>query len=235
MLRYGVFFLFMSSSLFGQTVTNIAATYHDGQIFLTWTNIPNADTGYYYIYRNKVPITASNILTSNYIGRVPYNFGYDFRLSHSLISTPNRYLITNDDPFTVLTATQNLFVMNCTKANQNTYFAVRCDFGSPTPNYTIVAGANSTTAAVVQKIEPIRCYLQEIVDPPDESNDLMEVYIHYGGNTSVGTYPAMANEGCLPFHFGVVKSGPLGGNNQCFIKFHPGGGQLHSQFHQRRI
>jgi hypothetical protein len=36
----------------------------------------------------------------------------------------------------------------------------------------------------------------------------------------------MTHEGCLPFHFGIVKGGSIGGNNSCFLKFHGGGGDF---------
>src|SRR4030095_13853443 len=210
-----------------QTVTSIAAKYHDGQIFITWNNVPNADTGFYYVYKNTVPITASNIQTSTYLGRVPYNFSYDYRFTFSSIDHAARYLITNDNPKTVLTKSQNLFVMNCTSENTTTYFAIRSDYGKTTPNWTVIPGANSLEEGfgVKQHLDPVKAYLQEAnVDYPNSSNgEKLDVYIHYGGNIAVGAdYPEMTNEGCLAFHFGIIKTGPIGGNNLCFVKFHGG-------------
>ena len=110
-----------------QVVSSLIANYHDGQAFITWTNVPNCDTGFYYVYKNSVPITNLNIQQSTYLGRVLFNFGYDTRLSASIADGTSRFLITNDAPFTELDSTQNLFVLNCTQDGAQDYFAVRCN------------------------------------------------------------------------------------------------------------
>src|SRR5580765_1307999 len=110
-MRFSLHFLTLifSFPLAAQTVTSIAAQYHDGQIFITWNNISNADTGFYYVYKNSVPITASNIQTSGYLGRVRFNFSFDDRFTQCIGGNPPQYLITNDNPLTVLTANQNVY------------------------------------------------------------------------------------------------------------------------------
>jgi hypothetical protein len=91
-----------------------------------------------------------------------------------------------------------------------------------------VPGSNATTTPVIQHLAPIKCYKQltGVAFPEAKGGETMDTYIHYGGNVAVGSYPAMANEGCLPFHFGIVKTGEIGGNNACFIKFHGGQGDF---------
>src|SRR5678816_708136 len=126
---YLILCLFFCSHAAGQTVTDVSAEYHDGQIFITWENIPDADTGFYYVYKNTVPITSANIQNSAYLGRVLFNFGYDYRFTYAAIDHLTRYLVTNDNPHTQLDSTQNLFVMNCTEENVPLYFAVRCNYG----------------------------------------------------------------------------------------------------------
>ncbi|MBA3648041.1 MAG: T9SS type A sorting domain-containing protein [Chitinophagales bacterium] len=207
-------------------VTNLNASYHDGQIFIIWENIPAADTGFYYVYSNTVPIDSSNIRTSNYLGRVMNDFGFDYRLSFSDPQGVLHYLIVNDNPLTFLTPTQNMFVMNCTVDNQPLYFAVRCNFGKTKPNWVVKPGANATRNSTKQHLDPIRAYHYETVPYSDRDNEMIDVYAHYGSNVAVGSYPEMTNEGCLVFHFGIIKSGPVGGMNDCFIKFHGGNGNF---------
>lgn len=216
-------FFFHSQS---QTVSNIAANYHDGQVFITWSNVAGCDTGFYYVYKNSVPITESNIQLSTYLGRVPFNFGYDFRLTVSIADGVQRFLVTNDAPYTVLDTTQNLFVLNCIQDGAQDYFAVRCDFHDITPNWNVFADSNATSGAVTEHLDPIKAYLTVagIIFPGAKNGETMDAYIHYGSNIAVGSYPAMVNEGCVPFHFGITKSGAIGGNNACYLKFHAGGG-----------
>lgn len=212
-----------------QIVSDISAEYHNGQIFLTWRNIVGCDTGFYYVYQSSNPITDSaSLVQSNYLGRVPYNFSWDFRLSYALNEPGNnKFLITNDTPYQVVDTLHNLFVMTCTAVGQPAYFAVRAGCSKTKP-FKVVPDSNATSQPVLQNMEPIKCYLQlaGVPVPGSTSGETMDVYLHYGGNVSVPGYPAMTNEGCLPFHFSIVKSGPTGGNNAVFLKFHGGKGNF---------
>ena len=115
-----------------QTVSNIAAQYHNGQIFITWKNIAACDTGFYYVYRDTFPITATSIKTSSYLGRVLFDFGYDYRLSYSIadVNKKKYYLVVNDTPYTVLDSTENVFITNCTTDGKQFYYA--CTIIGPT-------------------------------------------------------------------------------------------------------
>ncbi|MCS6991016.1 MAG: T9SS type A sorting domain-containing protein [Chitinophagales bacterium] len=214
-----------AGSLAAQTVTNISAAYRNGQIFITWTNIPGVDSGFYYVYTNSEPITNTNFSQSVYLGRVPYNSAFNFRLTYALrIPTLKEYFVINDAPKQVLDSTQGFFVMNCTQANAPAYFAVRCDYGSKAPNWSVTAGSNATVTPVYQQLDPIKAYFVKKIKAGGK-NDSMEIYVHYGGKVGVGTYPAMANEGCLAFHFGIIKKG-TSGSLPMYIKFHGGNGDF---------
>ncbi|MCS6916696.1 MAG: hypothetical protein NZM08_03320 [Chitinophagales bacterium] len=212
-----------------QIVSNIQAEYRNGQMFITWKNIPSCDTGFYYVYQSPTPIVDSaTLVQSTYLGRVPYNFSWDFRLSYALGDPDsNSFLITNDTPYTLVDTFHNLFVTNCTVEGALAYFAVRAGCSKVKP-FKVVPDSNATTQPVVQHMEPITCYLQKtgVPVPGSTSGETMAVYLHYGTNVSVPGYPAMTNEGCLPFHFSVVKSGPVGGNNAVYLKFHGGKGNF---------
>ncbi len=209
----------------GQTVTQISAQYRNGQIFLTWTNLPGADTGFYYIYTHSEPITEANIQQSTYVGRVVHNSAFNYRLTYALRTKKKQFFVINDMPYTVLDSTMGFFVYTCTQANAPTYFAVRCDYGKTSPNWQVVSGANTTTTPILQGLDPVRAYYVGKVKAGGK-NDTMEIYVHYGGNVASGGYPAMANEGCLAFHFGIIKAGPTGSNLPLYAKFHGGNGDF---------
>ncbi|MCY7409227.1 MAG: hypothetical protein LH473_03065, partial [Chitinophagales bacterium] len=224
----GILFLQTLLSVFSgaQTVSNISAQYHNGQVFIVWKNIPACDTGFYYVYRDTLPITSSSVKTSKYLGRVLHDFGYDYRLSYSIadVNFKRYYMIVNDTPYTALDSTQNLFVTNCTTEGKQYYYAVRCNFGSDTANWKVVMDSNATSYKVTEHLDPVKCYLQYSQFPI--ASEFMDIYIHYGGNIQTSTYPALANEGCLAFHFGIVKTGDVNGKNNCFMKFHGGNGNF---------
>ncbi|MDW8392733.1 MAG: T9SS type A sorting domain-containing protein [Chitinophagales bacterium] len=208
-----------------QTVTNISAAYRNGQIFITWTNQTGVDSGFYYVYTHSVPITDSNLQQSTYLGRVPYNSSFNFRLTYALRNQSNKeYFVINDAPKQILDSTQGFFVMTCTQAGAPAYFAVRCDYGKSAPNWQVVPGANATITPVVQQTDPVRAYFVRKIKAGGK-NDSMEVYVHYGGRQGAGDYPEMANEGCLAFHFGIIKKG-TGGNLPMYVKFHGGNGDF---------
>jgi hypothetical protein len=209
-----------------QIVSDITAQYHNGQVFIIWKNVEPCDTGFYYVYRDTVPITNENIKTSKYLGRVLHNFGYDYRLSYSIadVNYKKYYLVVNDTPNIVLDSTQNMFVTNCTKEGGQYYYAVRNNFGSDTANWKVVADSNATSVFITEHLDPVKCYLQYNQFPI--AGEFMDIYIHYGGNISTSTYPALANEGCLAFHFGIVKTGAVDGKNYCYQKFHGGNGNF---------
>ncbi|MCS6991017.1 MAG: hypothetical protein NZL95_04075 [Chitinophagales bacterium] len=213
-----------------QVVTGLKAEYRHGQIFIVWNNIPGVDSGFYYVYANAHPITAANIQSSTYLGRVPYNFSLDIRFMQAAADNKPRRLVINDEPRQMVRLDQNVFVYTCTQNNQITYFAVRCDYGNTSPNWMVIPGANSLEAGfgVVQKVAPVKAYLQESnVDFPGSNNgERMDVYLHYGGKWANTYYPEMSNEGCLAFHFGIIKSGPINGKNAGFLKFHGGNGNF---------
>ncbi len=220
----------MSLAASAQVVTGIKAEYRHGQIFVTWHNIPGVDTGFYYVYCNKYPITSANIQTSTYLGRVPYNFGFDYRFTMSVNDGTPRRLVINDQPRTPLRWDQNVFVMTCTEDNQLTYFAVRCDYGHTSPNWMVIPGANALMSGygIKQKVAPVMAYLQEsgVNFPGSNNNEKMDVYIHFGGSVSTPYRPAMTNEGCLAFHFGIIRPSTQTLNNALVVKFHGGNGNF---------
>jgi hypothetical protein len=209
------------------TVDSIAAKIHNGQVFIIWKNIPSCDSGFYYVYKNTVPITDSFVFkASQYVGRIPFNFGLDYRFTQVINDGTKYYLIYDDT--TQIRANQNLYVRTATDDGVQYYYAVRCDFGQSYPNWNIVNGGNSTLVKVKDNVQPVKAYLQKkgVFYNQSFPAEKMDAYIHYGGNTFTGNYPSMTNEGCLPFHFGIVKTGDVGGMNACYLKFHGGGGDF---------
>lgn len=222
-------FLCLSQICISQTVTNLGAISQHGQVFIRWKNIGAVDSGFYYVYKSPVEISDSNVLkTAQYLGRVPYNFGTDTRLTTVLNDNTTHYLVTDD--LTPLASDENLFVQNVQLDGAKFYYAVRCDYGHTGPNWMVTPGGNTTLNKLKEVSAPIQAYLQasNVAFPGSTEGEKMDIYIHYGGKPSTADYPSMTNEGCLPFHFGIVKTGPVGGSNVCYLKFHGGGGDFYN-------
>src|SRR4249920_2611588 len=65
---------------FGYTVTNISATYSNGQVFITWTN-PSTNLQY-NVYRSTTKLTAQSQLTPDkLVGFVRDNSGKNIHMS----------------------------------------------------------------------------------------------------------------------------------------------------------
>src|SRR5215467_5249558 len=93
-------------------VTNIKVEYHNGQTFITWKKIAGY-TGYYYVYKYKNAITNSNLNSAAYLGRVPYNFSFNYFLNlgtgGGTGGKPLQYIVINNNPTEQLDSTTGLF------------------------------------------------------------------------------------------------------------------------------
>ncbi|MBA3649107.1 MAG: hypothetical protein H0W62_11255 [Chitinophagales bacterium] len=210
------------------TVTDISGSYHDGQTFITWTVIPDYK-GFYYAYRYNRPITALNIDSAKYMGRVPGNFSLNYFLNLGLQGSgqPTPYLVINNNPTEQLTASQGLFVITCAANGKIYYYAITTD-SLNVENRNIVPGANALTTAIAESVDFVQAYLQ-IADIPlrDNRNLLYNAYAVFGGNVKTDLTPALTNEGCLVYNFGIVKDIDPGSPNAATFFFYGGGGNAY--------
>lgn len=225
----------------GTVVTNIEATYHDGQTFIVWDVIPGY-AGFYYVYRFDHPITKTNIDSSKYMGKVPHDFSFNYFLNYGTNpGTFTRYFVINRDPLDSLDATKGLFVATCAKA-KTFYYAVTSDsldqFGDPVENRFISPGSNALTTGVNEKVEPVQAILQvDNLPLLDDPNKFYDAWVVFGGNVKTKYTPAMANEGCLPFNFGIVpdSQGVELEKKAATMFFYGGAGNAYSNVNSTKI
>src|ERR1051325_7448077 len=104
----------LSLSGFTQHVTNIQAEYRHGQTFVTWDVISGYQYPFYYVYRYDAPITNSNINNASYLGKIPFDFSFNYFLNLGILNPPNvneprvYYCVINNDPWEVLDETKGL-------------------------------------------------------------------------------------------------------------------------------
>lgn len=246
-------FAFLSLNTFAQVVTNIQTEYRHGQTFVTWHVIPNYNTlipGYkkpfYYVYRYDFAITNSNINNATYLGRVPWDFSFNYFLNLGLenpvdTNLPrNWYCVINNDPYTVLDSAKGLYVATCNKEKQF-YYAVTSDsnvLGVPTENLRIVPGSNATTTPIQEHVDQIWAYLQVDNYPlPNNPTLFYDAWAVFGGNVKTPYTPLFANEGCLIFNWGLIKDADPSNNpkNAVTMFFYGGGGNAYQNANQTNV
>ena len=239
-------FAILSLNTFAQVVTNILTEYRHGQTFITWDVIPNYNTAipghpkpFYYVYRSDFAITNSNISNATYLGRIPWDFSFNYFLNLGLLNPPDTnlprtyYTVINDNPYTVLNANKGLFVATCSK-EKPFYYAVTSDsnvLGVPTENLRVVPGANATTVPVQEHVDQIYAYRQTPSGIALLDNPLLfyEAYAVFGGNVKTQYTPLFSNEGCLIFNWGLIKDEDPSNNpkNAATFFFYGGGGNAY--------
>jgi len=135
-------------------VTNITASYHDGQTFIVWDIIAGYG-GFYYVYRYDHPINNNNIDSAKYMGKVPHDFSFNYFLNLATNpGTQTRFLVINRNPLDSLNATKGLFVTTCS-AQKTVYYAVTSDSinlsGVQVENKYMLPGSNAMTAGIAER------------------------------------------------------------------------------------
>lgn len=224
--------LFFSTIINAATVTNITASYRNGQTFIVWDVIEDY-TGFYYVYRYDHPITNNNIDSAFYAGKVPYNFSLNYFLDigtkgGSDADHPHRYLVINRDPLDSLDATKGLFVATCNK-QKTVYYVVTSDSigqgGVKLENRHVSPGQNALITGIAEKVEPVKPILQvDDLPLPEKPAILYDGYVFFGSNVKTQYTPATGNEGCLVYNFGVIPDKLVTTDKKAATFFFFGGG-----------
>lgn len=181
-------------------VSSLAASYKDGQVFLTWTN-PTATHLKYRVYRSTSKITSSSQLNSGtYIGYVLDNSAKNIRKSN-LKGTSVYYTI---DPLTgPLSSTKGLYVVSCND-NQTWYYAVTVeDLLTNVESKSITLGKNSLNVGVQETLTAAQPVLQATVN--HSSGDVIYEYVIFGDNRSNSYKPAFNNCGFYGYNFSFIS------------------------------
>ena len=99
--------LLLATSASATPVTNLRATFRDGQTFLTWDNPPGAGWIYHVMSASSPIVDAPSLDNASEIAQVGDNSAVDQRIS-SLVGGTLTYRIAEDQP--PLAPTQGLFV-----------------------------------------------------------------------------------------------------------------------------
>lgn len=196
-----IFVLAVNSFAFGYVVTDLSATYGNGQVFLTWKN-PNALNLQYNVYRSTAKFTSPAQLTSaTFLGFVRDNSAKNIQFSDG--NSGIYYKIK--DSGQPLSPDQGLYVVTCTD-NQSYYYAVtvtKLPAGSESKLITL--GENSLSLPVSESVaEPQPVFQDSILAT---GNEVKYLYVQFVNNQETPLYPAMNSTGSYGFNFYVVKRG----------------------------
>ena len=183
------------------TVHGIQTAFHDGQVFLTWDNLPG--TGWiYHVYRGTSPLVSAAALDNALeIAQVGDASGVDPRIS-SLLGQTYTYRIDEAQP--PLDPTRGLFVTTPT-AGALVFYAVMAEKVGLGVDRTVVVGENSIPEPVWERVQLPRPIWQRTLTSPRG-----EDYVLWTSNTGSRTFPAMCNEPGRAFHVGVIRGQPGG-------------------------
>ena len=183
------------------TVTNLNATFRDGQTFITWDNLPG--TGWlYHVMGSSTPLTNAGALDNAVeLAQVGDNSAVDQRIS-SLVGTTLTYRIDEKQP--PLDATKGLLVTT-PAVGALTYYAVTAERIGRGEDLTIVPGVNATPEPVWERVlQPRPVWQRTLTSPRGED------YVLWTSNSSTPFMPAMCNLPGRAFHVGLIKGTPGG-------------------------
>jgi pimeloyl-ACP methyl ester carboxylesterase len=183
------------------TVTNLSATFLEGQTFLTWDNLPGTGWIYHVLSASTPIVDASSLDYATEIAQVGDNSAVDKRIS-SLVGTTLTYRINEKEP--PLAVTKGLFVATPT-IGALTYYAVTVERIGLGEDRAIVPGLNATREPLWERVQRPRPIWQRTLTSPRG-----EDYVLWTSNVSTPLMPAMCNLPGRAFHLGLVKGSPGG-------------------------
>ncbi|HYV92809.1 MAG TPA: T9SS type A sorting domain-containing protein [Chitinophagales bacterium] len=183
------------------TVSNLSAEYHNGQIFLTWTN-PNVHKLQYNVYRSVVPFTLSSQLNSStFLGYVRDSSSKNIFWSKQSGGKVFYKITPGGQP---LAASKGLYVVTCTGSLLYYYVVTVTNLSNDLEDKTIGTG-NCTLLPVLDVVaQPLPVFQDSFRTNDGEEKQL---YVQYVNNQETALYPAMNATGSYGFNFFIVKRG----------------------------
>jgi len=193
--------LLLATSASATPVTNLRATFRDGQTFLTWDNLPGTGWIYHVMSASSPIVDAPSLDNASEIAQVGDNSAVDQRIS-SLVGGTLTYRIAEDQP--PLAPTQGLFVTTPT-IGALTYYAVTVEKIGLGEDLTLTRGQNSLADPMWERVQrPRPVWQRTLVSPKGED------YVLWTTNTPTTLMPAMCNLPGRAYHFGMIKGGAGG-------------------------
>lgn len=199
-LFVAVFFAGYSSK--GYTVSNLASEYHNGQVFLTWTN-PSVKNLQYNVYRSTLPLLTSGQLTSStFLGFVRDSSSKNIFWSQQ---SGEKIFFKIKDSGQPLASNKGLYVVTCTN-NQSYYYVVTVTkLSTNIEDKTILPGINSSLLPVSEVVaQPKPVWQDSIVV---KNGEVKQLYVQFVNNQETALYPAMNSTGSYGFNFFITKRG----------------------------
>lgn len=186
----------------GYTVTNLTATYKNGQVFLTWKN-PSAKNLQYNVYRSTSVLSGSGQLTSSrYLGFVRDSSSKNIRLSQEYKQKLFYRISSTTAP---LTGDKGLYVVTCTDSKFYYYAVTVTDLSTGNESKTVMMGSNSLSVGINEKVAKPLPVWQDSVHWT--TGDWVQRYVQFVNNQETSLYPAMNSTGSYGFNFYLIKRG----------------------------
>lgn len=201
-----VFFLLLtfagSLSSEAYSVSDFNEEYHNGQVFITWTNAP-ATNLQYNVYRSSTPLTLPAQLTANeYLGFVRDNSAQNVFMTNAS-GSPVYYKIT--DSGQPLSASKGLYVVTCNDAQSYYYVITVTNLSTGAEDKTIIQGANTGIVPIADIVAKPQAVFQDSVLTND--GEWKVYYVMYVDNRETPLFPAMNSTGSYGFTFFTIKRG----------------------------
>ncbi|MBA2422897.1 MAG: hypothetical protein H0V61_06690, partial [Chitinophagales bacterium] len=184
------------------TISELQASYSNGQTFLTWKN-PAATNLQYNIYRSSSPLTsAADLNTGTSLGFVRDNSAKNIR--KSTLQAQSIYFTINSIN-TPLASDRGLYVTTCNN-NDSYYYAVTVvNLSNGQEDKSVVNASNSLTNPISEIVANPKPVLQ--YQSVESDGTLRYEYAQWGNNQNTPHYPAFNNAGSYAYNFTLFKSG----------------------------
>jgi len=194
--------------------TNLKASHHGGQTFLTWDPPPGAGWTHRVYFRSSAIATDAALNSATLVASVGDSAALDRRLSTVLGST---YTFTPDSGAAPLAPTKGLFVVTV-PGNRDGWYAVTSQLQGGPEDRHVVPGGNALAAAVHETLALPRPVLQRTLAVAGRSVDQ---YTLWTWSADTPLFPAMSNRAGWPYDCGVIRGGP---NGALMVRGHHRGG-----------
>jgi hypothetical protein len=196
---FAAFFIYTTAS--AAVVTELTATYRNGQVFLTW-NTNGLTNKTFKVYRNQDKIAGVNKLNSSiYLGYVKDNSSKNIRKSNLKGSAHYFKIEENGDPLSSLTG---LYVVTCSDYKKWFYAVTVVDNVTGEEDKTITVGGNSLSAAVKESKASPKPVLQNTLELSGDA--VSYEYVIWGNNKTTTTMPAFNNAGSFGYNFTFIQN-----------------------------
>jgi pimeloyl-ACP methyl ester carboxylesterase len=196
-------------------VTNITATHHDGQTFLTWTS-PDGTGWKYRVYASTQPIWfLSSFWPAVFAGEVGDSTWCDRRLT-GLTGIPHGYAI--DSLATPLDSTQAVMVVT-PACDRVVYYCVTAESSGRGEDRSFTISGNTLLSPVYESLAAPRPVYQRSLTVGGTEAD---IYTLWTTRHPTSLFPAMHNKDGVAYDCAIVRGG-LAPDNSLMIRPHARG------------